>query len=97
MVDGLGAEPSEVTAARLSYRLAKLRGRGVLHTVVGQSLHSDRSRYRAALYLTTLYQRLHPPTLDSVTRRILSRTELVQYSWTMALVTLSCEVTRTGG
>jgi DNA-binding PadR family transcriptional regulator len=66
LIDSFGAEAADVTPARLSYPLTKLRGKGLLRKVPHRNLYTLTDRgYRAVLYLTKLHQRLLSPTLDS--------------------------------
>jgi DNA-binding transcriptional ArsR family regulator len=67
LVDRFGAEPTEVTPARLSYQLTKLRGKGLVRKVPRRNRYTLTDRgYRVTLYLTKLHQRLLSPTLDSL-------------------------------
>ena len=67
LVDRFGAEASEVTPARLSYQLTKLRGKGLLRKVPRRNCYTLTDRgYRVALYFTKVHQRLLSPTLDSL-------------------------------
>jgi hypothetical protein len=67
LVDRFGAEASEVTPARLSYQLTKLRGKGLVRKVSRRNCYTLTDRgYRVALYFTKLHQRLLSPTLDSL-------------------------------
>jgi hypothetical protein len=67
LVDGFGAEAPEVTPARLSYQVTKLRGKGLLRKVAGHNRYTLTNQgYRTALYLTNLHQRLLTPTLDGL-------------------------------
>jgi hypothetical protein len=67
LVGRFGAVAPEVTPARLSYQLTKLRGKGLLRKVVGRNRYTLTDQgYRAALYLTKLHQRLLSPTLDGL-------------------------------
>jgi len=69
LVDRFGAEAPEVTPARLSYQLTKLRGKGLVRKVTARNRYTLTDRgYRAALYFTKLHQRLLSPTLDSLDR-----------------------------
>jgi hypothetical protein len=71
LAERFGAAPAEVTSARLSYQLAKLRGKGLLRKTVGHNRYTlTDPGYRAALYLTKLHQRLLSPTLDSLDRAL---------------------------
>jgi hypothetical protein len=67
LVERFGVPAGEVTPARLSYQLTKLRGKGVLCKVAGHNRYTltDHS-YRTTLALTKLHQRLLTPTLDSL-------------------------------
>jgi hypothetical protein len=67
LVERFGAAAAEVAPARLSYQLAKLRGKGLLRKVAGRNRYTLTDRgYRGALYLTKLHQRLLSPLLDSL-------------------------------
>lgn len=67
LVDSFGAEAADVTSARLSYQLTKLRGKGLLRKVAGRNRYTLTDRgYRVALYCTKLHQRLLSPALDSL-------------------------------
>jgi len=67
LVDRLGAEPAEVTAARVSYQLTKLHGKGLLREVPGCNRYTLTDRgYRVAVYCTKLHERLLSPMLDSL-------------------------------
>jgi hypothetical protein len=67
LVERFGADAGEVTPSRLSYQLAKLRGKGLLRKVPGRNRYTLTDRgYRGALYLTKLHQRLLSPMLDSL-------------------------------
>lgn len=63
----LGADPAEVTPARVRYELAKLRGKGLVRKVPRHNRYTLTDLgYRVALYLTKLHQRLLAPALDSL-------------------------------
>lgn len=65
LVDRLGADPAEITPARMRYELTKLRGKGLVRKVHGRNLYTLTDLgYRVALYFTKLHQRLLAPTLD---------------------------------
>jgi hypothetical protein len=71
LVESFGAAPPEVTPARLSYQLTKLRGKGLLRKAQGRNRYTlTDAGYRAALYFTKLHQRLLSPTLDSLDRTL---------------------------
>jgi hypothetical protein len=67
LVDSFGAPAADVTSARLSYQLTKLRGKGLLRKVAGRNRYTLADRgYRVAVYCTKLHQRLLLPPLDSL-------------------------------
>ncbi|MDR7537681.1 MAG: hypothetical protein QN183_15155 [Armatimonadota bacterium] len=67
LVERFGADPAEVTPARVRYELAKLRGKGLVRKVSGRNLYTLTDLgYRVALYCTKLHQRLLAPALDSL-------------------------------
>jgi hypothetical protein len=71
LVDRLGAEAADVTPARLSYQLTKLRGKGLLWEVPGHNRYTlTDPAHRAVLFLTKLRQRLLSPTLDGLDRTV---------------------------
>lgn len=71
LVERFGADAADVTLARLSYQMAKLRGKGLLRKVDSRNRYTLTDRgYRAALYFTKLHQRLLSPALDSLDRAV---------------------------
>lgn len=68
-VERFGAGAADVTSARLSYQLTKLRGKGLLRKAAGRNRYTLTDRgYRAAVSFTTLPERRLSPTLDSLDR-----------------------------
>jgi hypothetical protein len=93
LVEGFGAEAPEVTPARLSYQLTKLRGKGLLRKAAGRNRYTlTDPGYRAALYLTKLHQRLLSPTLDSLDRAVRSVLIASPHRLDRALVDLNATV-----
>jgi DNA-binding transcriptional ArsR family regulator len=71
LVERLGAEATEVTPARLSYQLTKLRAKGLVRKVQGRNRYTLTDLgYRVTLYTTKLHQRLLTPTLDGLDRAL---------------------------
>jgi hypothetical protein len=67
LVERFGAGAVDVTSARLSYQLTKLRGKGLLRKVAGRNRYTLTDRgYRAVLYCTKLHDRLLSPMLDGL-------------------------------
>ncbi len=69
LIDGFGADAADVTPARQSYQLAKLRRKGLLRKVPGRNRYALTDRgYRVTVYCTKVHDRLLAPTLDSLDR-----------------------------
>ena len=69
LIDGFGAAATDVTPARLSYQLTKLRRKGLLRKVPGRNRYTLTDRgYRVTVYCTKLHERLLAPTLDGLDR-----------------------------
>ena len=90
LVDGFGAEAADVTAARLSYQLTKLRAKGLLRKVAGRNRYTLTDRgYRVTVYCTKLHERLLSPTLDSLDRALCSALVASSHGFDRALVDLN--------
>jgi hypothetical protein len=92
LVDRFGAEAADVTSARLSYQLTKLRGKGLLRKVAGRNRYTLTDRgYRVALYCTKLHQRLLSPALDSLDRAVHPALAASSHQLDRALVDLNTQ------
>jgi hypothetical protein len=92
LVDCFGAAATDVTPARLSYQLTKLRGKGLLRKVEGRNRYTLTDRgYRVTLYCTKLHQRLLSPALDSLDRAVKAALVGSPHRFDRALVNLNAE------
>jgi hypothetical protein len=92
LIDGFGAEAADVTPARLSYQLTKLRRKGLLRKVVRRNRYTLTDRgYRVVLYCTKLHERVLTPTLDSLDRTVQSVLATSSHRLDRALVDLNTQ------